>query len=41
MRNLLSNIKQLEHENVAQAWEMLKIMTNNYPAHGLSEWIIL
>ena len=35
------NFKQLEHEHVAQSWDMMKMMLRNFPTHGLNLWMIL
>ena len=35
------NFKQLDHEHVAQAWEMMKLMLRNCPTHGLNLWMII
>ena len=35
------NFKQLEHEHVAQYWEMMKMMLRNCPTHGLNLWMII
>ena len=41
LRNQIMNFKQLEHEHVAQAWEIMKLMIRNCPTHGLSLWMII
>ena len=35
------NLKQLDHEHVAQSWERMKLMIRNCPTHGLNLWIII
>ena len=35
------NFKQLDHENVAQSWERMKLMLRNCPTHGLNLWMIV
>ena len=34
------NFKQLDHENVAQSWERMKLIIRNCPTHGLNLWMI-
>ena len=41
LRTQIMNFKQLEHEHVAQSWEMMKLMLRNYPTHGLNLWMII
>lgn len=41
LRNQIMNFKQLEHKHVAQAWERMKSMVKNYPAHGLNNCMVL
>ena len=35
------NFKQLDHEHVAQSWEIMKLMLRNCPTHGLNLWMII
>ena len=35
------NLKQIEHDHVAQSWERMKLMLRNCPTHGLNLWIII
>ena len=41
LRNDIRNFKQLDHEHVAQSWEMMKLMIHNCPTHGLNLWMII
>ena len=41
LRNDITNVKQLDHEHVAQSWERMKLMIRNCPTHGLSLWMII
>ena len=41
LRNKIMNFKQLEHEQVAQSWERMKLMIRNCPTHGLNLWTII
>ena len=41
LRNQIMNFKQLEHENVAQSWDGMKLMLKNCPTHGLNLWMII
>ena len=41
LRNDIMNFKQLDHEHVAQSWEIMKLMTHNCPTHGLNLWMIV
>ena len=41
LKNDIMNIKQLDHEHVAQAWERMKLMIHNCPTHGLNLWMII
>ena len=36
LRTQIMNLKQLEHEHVAQSWERVKMMLRNCPTHGLN-----
>ena len=36
LRTHIMNFNQLEHEHVAQSWEMMKVMLRNCPTHGLN-----
>ena len=37
----IMNFKQLEHEHVAQSWEIMKLMLRNCPTNGLDLWMII
>ena len=41
LRTQIMNFKQLEHEHVAQSWEMMKMMLRNFSTHGLNPWMII
>ena len=41
LRNDIMNLKQLDHEHVAQSWERMKLMIRNCPTHGLNLWMII
>ena len=41
LRTQIMNFKQLEHENVAQSRERMKLMLRNCPTHGLNLWMII
>jgi len=41
LRNDIMNFKQLDHEHVAQSWEIMKLMLHNFPTHGLNLWMII
>ena len=41
LRNDIMNFKQLDHEHVAQSWEIMKLMLRNCPTHGLNLWMII
>mgnify|MGYP005817186417 CR=1 FL=1 len=41
LRNDITNFKQLDHEHVAQSWEMMKLMIRIFPTHGLNLWMII
>src|SRR4051794_29803901 len=41
LRTQIMNFKQLEHEHVAQSWEMMKMILRNCPTHGLNLWMII
>jgi hypothetical protein len=40
-RNIILYFKQNDNEDVATAWERLKIMLRTCPSHGVNEWAIL
>ena len=35
------NFRQLDNEHVAQAWERIKSLVKNCPAHGLTTWMVI
>jgi hypothetical protein len=41
LRSDIINFKQFDNEHVAQAWERMKSLIKNYPAHGLTTWMII
>ena len=41
LRTQIMNLKQLEHEHVAQSSERMKMMLRNGPTHGLNLWMII
>ena len=41
LRTQIMNFKRLEHEHVAQSWEIMKLMLRNCPNHGLNLWMII
>ena len=41
LRNNIMNFKRLDHENVAQSWERMKLMIRNCHTHGLNLWMII
>ena len=41
MRSEIMKFKQLDNEHVSQAWERMKSLVKNCPAHGLTAWMII
>src|ERR1041385_7624977 len=41
LRINIMNFKQLDNEHVAQAWEHMKSLVKNCPAHGLTTWMVI
>jgi hypothetical protein len=41
LRTQIMNFKQLDHEHVAQSWELMKLMLRHCPTHGLNLWMII
>src|SRR3954463_10257249 len=41
MRSEIMKFKQLDNEDVAQAWERMKSLVKNCPTHGLTAWMII
>ena len=41
LRSNIMNFKQLDNENVAQAWERMKSLIKNCPTHGLTTWMVI
>src|SRR3954471_17744278 len=37
----IMNFRQLDNEHVAQAWERMKSLVNNFPTHGLNIWMVI
>src|SRR3954447_23631219 len=35
------NLRQLDNEHVAQAWEHMKSLVKNCPTHGLTTWMVI
>ena len=35
------NVRQLDNEHVAQAWERMKSLVKNCPTHGLTTWMVI
>ena len=35
------NFKQLDNENVSQAWERMKSLVKKCPTHGLTTWMVI
>ena len=35
------NFRQLDHEDVAQSWERMKLIIRNFPTYGLNLWMII
>src|ERR1043165_437392 len=35
------NIRQLDNEHVAQAWEHIKSLVKNCPTHSLTTWMVI
>src|ERR1044072_8753420 len=35
------NFRQLDNEHIAQAWERMKYLVKNCPAHGLTTWMVI
>ena len=35
------NFRQLDNEHVVQAWEHMKSLVKNLPAHGLTTWMVI
>src|SRR3954471_9672036 len=33
--------RKLDNEHVAQAWERMKMLVKNIPAHGLTTWMVI
>src|SRR3954470_23714646 len=40
LRSNIMNFRQLDNENVAQAWEHIKTLVKNFPTHGLTTWMV-
>src|SRR3954469_23095884 len=41
LRRNIMNFRQLDNENVAQAWERIKALVKNFPTHGLTTWMVI
>src|ERR1041385_4789850 len=41
LRSNIMNFKQLDNENVAQAWERMKSLVKKFPTHGLTTWMVI
>src|SRR3954469_14803685 len=41
LRSNIMNFRQLDNEHVAQAWERMKSLVNNFPTHGLTTWMVI
>src|SRR4051812_27987803 len=35
------NLRQLDNEHVAQAWEHMKSLVKNFPTHGFTTWMFI
>jgi hypothetical protein len=40
-RNIILSFRQSDNEDVAIAWERLKVMLRTCPSHGVDEWTVL
>src|SRR4051812_5001615 len=41
LRSNIVNFRQLDNEQVAQAWERMKSLVKNCPTHGLTSWMVI
>src|SRR3954468_8593327 len=41
LRSNIMNLRQLDNEHVAQAWERMKSLIKNFPTHGLTTWMVI
>jgi hypothetical protein len=41
LRSNIMNLRQLDNEHVAQAWERMKSLVKNCPTHGLTTWMVI
>src|SRR3954464_14930103 len=40
-RSNIMNLRQLDNEHVAQAWECMKMLVKNCPHNGLTTWMVI
>src|SRR3954471_22017936 len=41
LRSNIMNLRQLDIEHVAHAWERMKTLVKNCPTHGLTTWMVV
>src|SRR4051812_40021904 len=41
LRINIMNFRKLDNEHVAQAWERMTTLVNNFPTHGLTTWMVI